>query len=170
MRKAIFPILFLAIALGFTARSSCSNRDLIPFLGKWTGAFVVDVVREGPDTARDRTRSSLRGFIQVYATNRTFKMYLDGEQESLELDGTWTEKGRRLTLHVKEPKVDDLGGADNRDPNRKFVDAEDIRVAYAHPIVLDLTTDRHRLVGLPVTLGPLLGHHEFTKDASKVLG
>jgi len=151
--------------LSLTVRSCTSGRDLVPFLGKWTGSFTVDRVREGADTAENRKRWSLNGFVVIYATGHKFDLNLTGEQETLDFRGVWTRKGRRLTLKVTTTDFDDMGGADARNPNAKFISGPDVLAAYAHPFTLDLSADKLRLLGLTMTMGPTIGHHTFAKDS-----
>jgi hypothetical protein len=164
LRKALIPAVLLIVALYLTSRAACSNQELIRFFGKWSGGFRVETIRNGPDTPEERKRYGLEGFVMVYATKHSFKMHLEGEQEVLDLAGFWTVKGQRLTLKVTEVKIDDQGGADLRDPNRKFIPPADIQAAYARPIVLDLSPDKKRYTGLPISIGPLIGRHLFVKD------
>lgn len=164
MRKALVFAILLFLGLFFTARSSCSNKDMLPYLGKWPGGFVVGEVRRGPNTAIDQKRSSLKGFVQIYATNRKFKIHLEGEQETIDVDGDWTRKARRMDLHVQHVVIDDQGGAALRDPNRKFILPDDIRAAYSRPLILDLSADGKSLNGLPMSIGDLTGRHLFAKE------
>lgn len=164
-RFFILPAIVLVILLYVTAQSSCSNKELVPYLGKWTGGFIVDSVSPAARSATDLKRNNLRGFIQVYATRHSFKMHLEGEQEIIDLAGNWVLKRQRLTLKVNETKIDDFGGADVRNPNRKFIPSDAIRDTYTRPIVLDLSPDKHRYEGLPMTMGNLIGRHQFTRDA-----
>lgn len=167
MRKApiILVTLLIAISFALVYQASHSNKDLVPFLGKWTGGFNVQRVTKGADSATDRERSSLHGFVQIYATNRKFKIHLDGEQESLDITGEWTFKKNRMTLTTTDFVLDDQGGEDMRNPNMKFIPAEELRLGYSRPLVLDLSPDKKKLSGLPITIGNLVGKHEFIKDS-----
>jgi len=164
VRKAIVFAILLFLGLFFTARSSCSNKDMLPYLGKWPGGFVVSEVRRGPNTSVDQKRSSLKGFVQIYATNHKFKLHLEGEQETIDVDGDWTRKAKRMDLRVQHVVIDDQGGAALRDPNRKFILPDDIRAAYSRPLILDLSADGKNLNGLPMSIGDLTGRHLFAKE------
>lgn len=165
MRKLIVPLLIIALLVVITARSSCSNKELLPYLGRWTGDFAVESIRTGPNTATDLKRSTLHGFMQIYASHKGFKIHLEGEQESFDVSGTWRLQGKRLVIRTQDIKIDDGGGVDARDPNRKFILPDDFRAAYNRPILLDLIPTRHALEGLPMTVGELIGRHRFTKDS-----
>jgi len=166
LRKAIIIVLLLiAVSFAVVYQASSSNKTLVPYLGKWTGAFNVQRVTKGADSTTDRERSSLHGFVQIYATNRKFKIHLDGEQESLDVAGVWTLKKNRMTLTVTDFVLDDQGGEDMRNPNMKFIPAEELRIGYSRPLVLDLSPDKKKLTGLPITIGNLVGKHEFVKDS-----
>ena len=156
----MIPLSLLAAIL-----SGCNmHGDLLPFLGKWKGKYEVkSIVGGGSD--KDRVREQLQGFVQVYATNRSYKMEMEGEQETIKIDGTWTIKGNKLTLDPKSVIIDDMGGADVRDPNKKYIPAEDVRDAYGQPLVLTESKDKKALHGLEMTVGKLVGKHEFLKDS-----
>ncbi|AIE84166.1 hypothetical protein [Fimbriimonas ginsengisoli] len=165
MRTAIVSAVVLILAFILTARATCSNREIVPFLGKWSGGFEVESIRDGADTPQERERYRLQGYVQVYATRRSFKMHLQGEQEDLDLAGFWTFRGQRLTLKVSEIKIDDHGGADARNPNQKFISPEELNGAYSKPIVLDLSPDKKQYTGLLIGMGKLIGRHRFVKDS-----
>jgi hypothetical protein len=152
------------ILIVLSARASCSNKELIPYLGKWTGAFNVESTSTRHTSPLDRRRSSLFGYVMVYAMNRSFKMHLEGAQEMIDVEGKWTLHGHRLTLTASGVKIDDEGGAATRNPNLPFIPSADVRAAYAHPFVLDLSPDRRRLVGLSMSMGALIGLHAFARD------
>lgn len=161
----LFVLLSLAISFALIGKASCSNKDIVPFLGKWAGGFKVERVDNGPDTAKDRERSSLNGYVQIYGTNHSFKMHLEGEQQIVDMAGNWTLKKNRVTLRVTDFKMDDQGGEDARNPNMKFIPADVLQVGYSRPLVLELTADKKHLNGLLTSIGPLVGKHEFSKDS-----
>jgi hypothetical protein len=136
----------------------------MPFLGKWSGEFQVSEI-QGGGTAKDMKRESIRGYIQVYATSRSYKMEMEGEQETIDISGTWTIKGHRITLLPETIKIDDQGGVDARDPNKKFIPAEEVQKAYGRPILLSESEDKKSLTGLKTTIGKLTGTHRFVKDS-----
>ena len=140
------------------------NAALMPFLGKWSGHFEVSDITTG-GTASDCKRESLNGYVQVYATERTYKMEMQGEQEVININGTWTIRGNRITLNPKSVAIDDQGGSDLRDPNKKFIPATDVTAGYGRPIVLQETPDKKQLNGLKMSIGNLIGTHRFKKDS-----
>ena len=158
--KRTAPLLFAVILA-----SGCNNHsDLMPFLGKWSGGFVVTSISTG-GTASDLKREQLNGFVQIYATKRSYKMELEGEQETIRIDGNWTIRGKQITLNPKDLVIDDKGGSAVRDPNKKFIPSEDVRAAYGRPMVLTESNDKKNLHGPETTVGHLLGHHDFVKDS-----
>jgi len=159
LRKLCLALPILAILLGCNR-----NKDLMPFLGKWSGEFDVTEI-QGGGTPADMKREKLKGFVQVYATNRLYKMQMEGEQETIDIDGTWTIKANRITLTPKDIVIDDQGGADKRDPNKKFIPSDAARAAYERPLVLAETPDKKALNGLKITVGNLVGAHKFVKDS-----
>ena len=154
----------IAILIGTMLVGCNMHTDLMPFLGKWIGKFQVSTVN-GAGSEKDRAREELKGFVQIYATNRSYKMELEGEQETIKIDGTWTISGKRITLTPKKLVIDDKGGADQRDPNKKYIAAEDVRAAYGQPLVLTESANKKALHGMEITVGSLVGHHEFVKDS-----
>ena len=159
MKKICLVIPFVALLSGCT-----HNKELLPFLGKWSGRFEVTDIQGGA-TAKDLKREQLKGFIQVYADQRSYKMEMEGEQEAIKITGNWTIKGNRITLTPKVVTIDDQGGANQRDPNKKFIPAEDARLAYDRPLLLQETPDKKNLNGLKITIGKLVGTHTFFKDS-----
>ncbi len=159
MKKKI-SIVLVAVAL-----AGCNmHKDLMPFLGKWKGSFEVSsLVSGGSD--KDVQRETLHGYVQVYATGRKYKMELEGEQETIKVDGTWTFKDKRITLKPLSLVIDDRGGSDKRDPNLKYIPAEDVRASYGQPMVLIESADNKSLTGLDTTVGNLRGLHRFVKDS-----
>lgn len=166
MRKVfiVFGVL-LVLLIGFTVRASFSNQDLMPFTGRWKGGFTVDSIQKGSDTADDRHRSRLEGYVQVYLTGRKYVLHLEGEQQGIDVTGTWTAKGDRITLQSKSVTIDDQGGADARNPNKKYIPNEVVNEAYSRQMVLVLSKDKHNLRGLKVSVGDLIGEHAFEKDS-----
>ena len=159
MRKLCLAIPFLFLLAG------CNhNAELLPFLGKWLGRFEVSDI-QGGGTAKDMKREQLRGFVQVYATDRSYKMEMEGEQEVIDITGNWTIKGNKITLMPKVVKIDDQGGAEQRDPNKKFIPSDEARAAYGRPLLLAETTDKKALNGLRISIGKLIGTHHFVKDS-----
>jgi len=142
-----------------------SHKDLMAFLGKWKGGFDVTSVRGANASSLDIKRDTLRGFIQVYETNRSYKMELNGEQETIEINGTWTIKGNHITLRPTMLDIDDKGGEQQRDPNKKYIAAMLVRAAYGQPLVLVESRDKKSLTGLEMSVGDLVGTHRYVKDS-----
>jgi len=143
--------------------AGCGNSEIVPFLGRWKAAFAVDGIAGG-GSAKDMARESLHGYLQVYATNRSYKLHLEGEQEAIDADGVWTQTKDRLTLRVTTLKIDDEGGAALRNPNMKFILPTDIRSAYSHKIDVRLSKDKKTLMGLETSIGNLQGKHIFIRS------
>jgi hypothetical protein len=166
-KRTATPLVFavvVVVAVFLSARASCSNHDLIPYLGKWTGGFTVDSISGRPATPAAAKRASLFGYVMIYAMRQTFKLHLEGAQEVLDLAGSWTLHGHRLTLTTTDIKIDDEGGIASRDPNLPYIPSDDVHATYARALVLDLSANRQRLVGLPVSMGNSVGRHEFARD------
>ena len=151
--------------LGFASilLCGCGHRDLMPFLGQWKATFAVDKIREG-GTDRDLRRESLHGFLQMYLTHQSFKLHLEGEQEILDADGTWSHVGDQVILKFTGTKIDDEGGEAKRDPNKKFIPAPDLTEAYSRDMALKLSADKKTMMGLETSIGHLTGHHVFIRS------
>lgn len=164
LRTSFIIAIVLTITLvAFTIRATGSNRELIRYTGKWSGGFTVDSVVSGPDSVTVRKRNGLIGYLQIYLTGRKYKLHLEGEQQGIDVDGTWTAKGEKITLTPKEVKIDDRGGPEQRDPNRPYLPNDDVNTAYRKPIVLSQSADKNTFAGLAMSVGRFIGKHSFTK-------
>ena len=155
--------LFTVLMIVLTLRVANSNRDLLRYTGKWSGGFTVDSIESGANTESDRHRSRLEGYLQIYLTERRYKLHLEGEQQGIDVSGNWTAKGDRITLTPKSVEIDDHGGAEKRDPNKKYIPNEEVLNTYNRPLVFIQSPDRQRYNGLPISLGVLIGKHAFDK-------
>jgi len=167
VRKAILPTLFLIFLIVLTLRAGNSNKDVRPFLGKWAGKYAVQELsgKTKGQTATEIGRNELKGYLQVYGTKRSFLLHLEGEQQGIDVKGTWSVKGDRLTLDAGDIVIDDRGGEQQRDPNRPYIPAEAVRATYGKAMTLQMSKDKKRLLGLTSGLGELIGRHEFVKDS-----
>lgn len=164
LRNSFILATLVAITLLIlTIRATGSNRDLIPFTGRWGGGFTIDSVQSGPDSEAERKRNKLTGYIQIYLTGRKYKLHLEGEQQGIDVDGTWTAKGEKVTLKPTEVKIDDRGGPEQRDPNRPYLPNEDVKAAYERPMVLSQSADKNSFQGLPMSVSRFIGKHRFEK-------
>lgn len=159
----ILATLLAAVLFALTLRATGSNRELIPFTGRWGGGFEIDTVTQGPASDEVKRQNRLEGYLQVYLTGRKYKLHLEGIQQGIDVDGTWTAKGRRITLTPKEVKIDDRGGPEMRDPNKPYLPNEDVTAAYSKPIVLDQAEDGKSFKGLSMTVSRFIGRHAFKR-------
>ena len=167
MRIVIIVLVTLATLLFvMTLRATESNKDQIRYTGRWKGGFTVDAVQKGPDTPEARHGQRLEGYLQVYLSGHRYKLHLEGQQQGIDIDGTWTAQGNRLTLTPKAVAIDDQGGEDKRDPNKPYIPNEAVLDAYNRPLVLAQSPDKKSFQGLKVTIGNLLGSHAFVKDGA----
>ncbi|RYG48145.1 hypothetical protein EON79_05345 [bacterium] len=155
MRRAA-PLLILAL-IGCTR----ANKELLPYLGKWNGAFEVEAMPGAK--ANDLKRETLRGYLVLYATSRRFVMRLEGEQQAADLDGTWTLKGKQAELKATKVLIDDQGGEELRDPNKKWIPATDLKPKLESPIILNLSADTQRLTGPGISIGTRQGAFRFRR-------
>ncbi|RYG35796.1 hypothetical protein EON81_11650 [bacterium] len=155
MRRAA-PLLLLAL-VGCTR----ANKELLPYLGKWNGAFEVESLSGATD--KDLKRETLRGYLVLYATNRRFVMHLEGEQQGMDLDGAWTIDGKQAKLKAVTFKIDDQGGEELRDPNRKWIPAADLKPTMEGQIVLNISADAQRLASPTTSIGARQGAFRFRR-------
>ena len=145
--------------------AGCFNRTEVPYLGRWTGRFVVESV-DPKQPIHDPGRNGLHGSIQLYRTENRCAMHLEGEQEAIDVSGTWALRGRQIVLRFnKLVSMDDAGGIDLRDPNRAFIPTADLKATVSTPLGLNVGSGGKRLTSPAVQIGPLLGHYEFSKDS-----
>lgn len=150
------------VALFLVGCGGDANR--LKFLGQWTGAFEVDKVLKGPDGPEDRKHSDLRGYISIVLNKMGYTMHLEGEQQQVDIKGTWSYSGQQITLEPKDVKVNTDGGEHGVNPNLKYVPDEDLYAAYQKKITLKVSSDGSTLKGLTTTIAFLEGVHTFKKD------
>ncbi|MFZ4506256.1 MAG: hypothetical protein ACOYON_00995 [Fimbriimonas sp.] len=152
-----------ALLVALLAGASCGGKERLPFLGKWALRFEVTGAGEGAKPA-DLTRNELVGYLQIYATKNGFILFLEGEQQSIEVRGDWKIERKRLVLAPKDVLIDDRGGVDVRDPNKKYLEPDGIREAYSRGLVLVPSQDGTKLEGLTMAIGPLRGRHLAARE------
>lgn len=152
--RRLAPFLILALA-------GCGggHKELLPYLGKWNGAFEVE--RFAGATPKDLSRETLRGYLMLYATNRRFLLHFDGEQQAVDLDGTWALNGKQVELRATKVEIDDQGGEEFRDPNKKWIPSDQLQAAVGRPIILNPSTDGKRLAGPATSIGDRTGAYRF---------
>lgn len=141
-------LLLLAVAI-FAA--GCIDKERAPVMGMWTGGFFDD------------KGQAFKGYVQLYKTGDKFKMRLASKEQAMDFEGTWTIAKRRIDLTVIDIKFDNPTEEDQKALGLKIISPDDVRAAYGKPITLDLDEKGSKLTGLSVSLGPLLGRHEFNK-------
>lgn len=147
--------------------AGCVNKDRWPYLGKWNGGFKADTYAgKVPD---DIKRWDMPGYVMLYATKWSFKLHLEAEQAIIDGKGTWAQRGKTISLTFTELKIDDKGGEEKRNPNRKFISAESIRKAFGREIVFRLSDDGKKIETGLQSYDDLLGTLGFNK-ANKAEG
>ncbi len=150
------------VALGLVVLGAgCVNKDRWPFLGKWNGGFKADSYAGATPT--DLKRWDMPGYVMLYATRWAFKLHLEAEQAIVDGKGSWAQRGNTIALTFTELKIDDKGGEEKRNPNRKFISAEAIRKAFGREIVFRLSADGKQIDTGLQSLEALLGSLAFTK-------
>ncbi len=138
--------------VGTVLVAGCSNRVELPLYGKWEGAY--DAARPGVD---------LKGYLQLYATNHKFKMRIGNYGQTLDTLGNWNLRGRQVLLKFTEINFEGVSKDQAEARKLVYLPPSDVRTAYGHELVLNLSSDSKTLTGLPMGLGGLTGHHVFQK-------
>ncbi len=167
MSRISWIIVALLICGGLFAvyRAKGSNQHLMPYFGRWKGGFEPESVLSGETEAGDLRRFRLEGYIQLYGTRMKCLVHLAGEQQEIDLTGTWKLENSSAVLTFSDIKINDFGGEQQRDPNRKYIPNEAVQAAYRKPMILKLSADKKTLEGLTISLGELVGKHAFVKDS-----
>lgn len=156
--RAILTAPLLAWAL-----AGCNpNSQLMPYYGKWDGGYMVEEL-DSPATEKDLQRESLSGYIMLYATGNKFKLYQQGEQQTIEVEGTWKLEGKQVRTQTTKIKIDDMGGEEFRDPNKKYIPSDDVRAAFGKPMVLTLNSAKTELKTPAVGIGNRIGSFTFKR-------
>ena len=152
------------LAFAFIVLAGCGDQKVVPFLGQWPGQFTVDKVNKGPDGPEDRKHHTLHGYLSVRLNKKSYMLHLEGEQQQIDVKGTWTYSGNQLTLTPVDPKINTEGGKEGLNPNFKFVPVDELYLAYEKKMTLNLSKDRATLLGLRTSVAFLEGTHSFKKD------
>jgi hypothetical protein len=156
--KRVLGLIPLLMILG------CGDQKTVPFLGQWEGAFTVDRVLKGIDTPKDRTRHKLKGYVKIVLNKKSYKMHLQGEQQTIDIDGKWTYDGRQLTLEPIDVNIPPVSKEGDFDPNLKFIPAAELYAAYQKKLTFKLDEKTKTLTGLTTTIADLEGSHSFKKE------
>jgi hypothetical protein len=149
--------------------AGCRTTADIPYLGRWEGDFTVKRVM-GRTQIPNPSRNGWKGYIILYRTqdgalgNRC-QAHLENEQEAVDLKGHWLVRARQISATFDNIKVDDAGGLDSRDPNKAYLEPNEINRAFSIPLVLT-SEQKGKVLESPLReLGPLEGKFRFEKSA-----
>ena len=168
MSKLAWFIVAFLIAAGLVATyfNRSANKELLPYLGKWSGGFMVEQI-DGKANPALAKRASLTGYLQLYGSNDRFELRLNGEQQEVVVTGTWQLVSEtQIELKPEKYQIDDFGGAENRDPNLVYVPNDAVRAAYGKALALSLSSDKQTLIAPLSSIGPLTGIHQFKRVGS----
>ena len=73
-------------------------------------------------------------------------------------------KGEQVTFKPTKLEIKTEGGAEDFDPNLKYLLEEELNKSYAKPLTLRLSKDGKRFTGLTITVAGLEGIHSFAKE------
>jgi hypothetical protein len=148
------------IAVGLVLVSSgCVNKERWPFLGKWNGGFEAESVNS--KVPSDLKRWNMPGYIMLYATRWAFKMHIEAETSTIEAKGIWELRDKTLTLRINDLKIDDRGGEEKRDPNKKYISADAIQKTIGRQIVFRLSDDLKKMDTGLQSFDEVLGSFKF---------
>lgn len=99
----------------------CGDKKTIPFLGTWIGGLEVSKVLSGTDGAEDRIRHNLKGYVRIVLDNNKYTMVLEGEQQVVDVKGTWVYKGKQVILTPNDVQVNNRFKGEDLNPNLKAV-------------------------------------------------
>lgn len=142
----------------------CGDKKTIPFLGTWIGGLEVSKVLSGTDGAEDRIRHNLKGYVRIVLDNNKYTMVLEGEQQVVDVKGTWVYKGKQVILTPNDVQVNNRFKGEDLNPNLKAVVPDELYSAYLKKITLNLSSDNKSLSGLDTTVAALEGRHNFKKE------
>lgn len=148
----------VALLLPLLLLAGCGDRNLAPFLGKWSGGLEVLRVKTGGDPKP----YELRGDLQMYV--HRFELNLTGPQQTVQVRGTWTYEGKRVRLKATKIDYNDEGGAEKRDPNKAYLEPQDLQSFLGREQGLNLSKDGKRLAGVEDALANLVVRFAFVKD------
>lgn len=142
----------------------CGDKKSVPFLGTWTGGLEVTKVLSGKDSPQDRIRHNLKGYVRIVLDNNKYTMMLEGEQQVVEIKGTWAYKGKQVTLSPVDVQVNNRFKGEELNPNMKAVVPDELYSAYLKKVTLNISADGKSLSGLDTTVAALEGRHIFKKE------
>jgi hypothetical protein len=131
----------------------CVDKDRAPVLGHWTGGFYTDKAEV------------MRGYVQLYQTGDKFKMQLANPDQTMNFEGTWSIVKKHIELRVADIKFENPSAEVQKALKLRIFGPEQVRSAYAKPIVLNIKSEGTELNGLTMTLGDIQGKHVFRKGA-----
>lgn len=149
----------IAAATLFLA-GGCADETRVPFARFWQGEFQG---ASGDPKTPMRKEWVYKGWLQVYITGNKYKMHMESIGQILDISGTWTHKADRMLLTATNIDFDDRGGEMMLKPGVKPIAPDLVRDAYSRPLVLVLQPDKQTLVGLEMSIGPIVGKHLFRK-------
>lgn len=148
----------LVLLVPLLALGGCGDRKVAPFLGKWSGGLEVLSVRGGGDPKP----YELRGDLQMYV--RKFELNLTGPQQTVRATGTWAYEGKRVRLKATKIEFGDAGGAELRDPNKTYLEPQDLQAFLGREQGLSLSRDGKRLTAVEDAVANLVARLAFVKD------
>ena len=147
-------LLLLLLAIG------CTDSYIIPIAGYWTGEFKAQPAEAGQQMKKEW---AYKGYLQLYATGMKYKMHMESVAQIVDISGTWKKKKDKIYLTAGQIDFDDKGGDLQRPLGVTPISPDLVRQAYSQEMVLKYEPSKSELDGLEMSMGPLIGHHVFTK-------
>jgi hypothetical protein len=144
MRRIVWVALGLLVA-------GCGQNPEAVLLGHWTGGFDL---KSGAPT-------EYSGYVHLYATGHSFKLELKSRDQTLSDSGTWSLRGRTVTLENQDVESDQPDQDVVFAKKLQVIDLDLVRSQLGREIILHGSADWQTLEGLSLTLGKKEGHFVF---------
>ncbi len=146
----------LVFGLWSVAARRGSNKELAAYLGMWSGQLSSDKI-------------AMKGYLRIKGTHKQFEIHLEGAQQTIDIVGSWSLKDdHTLVLQTGDVTIDDFGGAAKRDPNKPYIDNQQLRNAFSKPLVMNLSASKERLTSLPLLINSVRHMCEFERTFGNV--
>ena len=153
----------IALLLALAIAAGCGDKTTTPLLGKWSGALEILRVRSQLRGDGGNPKAyEMRGDLQIYV--RKFELNLTGPQQFVTVKGTWSLSGKQLRLKTAKVEFPKDRAVDDLDPNKGYIEPDDLRGFFVREQGLALSSDGKRLAGVEDALADLVARLAFVKD------
>ncbi len=146
---------FAVIALVLLTLVGCGPKPEMALYGNWEGGF----------SETGKSEPQVKGYLQLYATGHRFKLHLGNADQSYDVAGMWRLNERQVLLAIKDINFAGLTKQEAEERRKPYMDPAEIRTDYGHQLILNLSSDKKSLAGLPMKIAGNEGAHAFEKVA-----